>query len=81
LSATAFPNPSDGNFAIEITSNKNGPVSIEIENAIGKKVFGKDAMVINGKNIIPVNGQLAAGIYIYRIKTDNAISEGKIVVK
>ena len=81
LSATAFPNPSDGNFAIEIISNKNGPVSIEIENAIGEKVFGKDAMIENGKNIIPMSGQLAAGIYIYRIKSEYTISEGKVVVR
>lgn len=81
MSATAFPNPSDGNFVFEILSNRNSPVTIEIENAIGEKVFGQNAEIVSGKNIVAVKEQLSAGIYFYHIISDNVISEGKVVVR
>jgi hypothetical protein len=81
MSATAFPNPSDGNFVFEILSNRNSAVTIEIENAIGEKVFGLNAEIVNGKNIVAVNVQLPEGIYFYHVISDNVISEGKVVVR
>jgi hypothetical protein len=81
MSAIAFPNPSDGNFVFEISSNRNSPVTIEIENAIGKKVFTQNAEIVSGKNIVPINVPLPAGIYFYDFISDNITSDGKVVVR
>jgi hypothetical protein len=65
----------------EINSYQNSSATIEIEDAIGQKIFGQDVEIVSGKNIIPVKEPLPDGIYFYHIISDNGSAGGKIVVR
>ena len=71
-----YPNPSNGNFTINV-KNKNA-ASIEIYNVMGEKIFS--AKLMNPKTEIELNAK--PGMYFYQIKNDNGIIENsKIVIQ
>ena len=67
---SVYPNPSDGNFYLDI--NYNGRVDVKVTNIIGVTVFTQQLFVNNGMtnkiNLSTVNN----GIYFVTVKTDNA---------
>lgn len=71
------PNPAATSGKLYIESTKNDPKEVELYNVVGKKVF---AMTMNTKELsLPYS--VNAGIYIIKIRENNATSTRKIVIK
>jgi flagellar hook assembly protein FlgD len=80
----AYPNPFNGNVAIDVTIAEVEPVTFSITNVLGQKVFqqtllpdraGSFRINWNGRDILQRN--LPSGIYIYSVMTNTNIVNGK----
>lgn len=65
-----FPNPSAGNF--QLTGNFSDNAQLHIYNLIGQEVIESFELPI-GNNSVPINIELAEGVYFYRIISDNEV--------
>lgn len=73
ITTQVYPNPNDGSFTINSTSNLS---YIEVTNILGEVVFSQNIM---GNSVPIVLNNLAAGLYYYSIKTiNNKVITGKI---
>ncbi len=81
-SYTIFPNPNNGEFNITGLVNTN-KISVEILGLTGTLLYKKDDVsVINGETYQKVNSNnISSGIYILRIKTDNDVFTGKLIIQ
>jgi O-glycosyl hydrolase len=75
-----FPNPSNGNFQLNLPASLNGEeVLLKIHSINGKEIFSKKSIYKPGFSL---RKQLTSGVYIITMTTtDNIIYKGKIVVK
>lgn len=80
VTSKIYPNPSNGNFAIELNTTENGLATIELIDVIGKVITTSNRQVVNGKNILLFNNNLPSGFYIVRIKTNNEVLESRISI-
>jgi hypothetical protein len=72
-----IPNPSYGNFRIEISSATAVNSVIEIYDARGNKIFGSREFILPGINSVGVDlGSVPAGTYFYKIKTGKDSGSG-----
>lgn len=67
-----YPNPSNGNFIIEVTAS----ASVVVFNVVGEAVYSSSLNA--GTNNINI-GDAADGIYIVNVMQDNTVSQLKIV--
>ncbi|HYV94299.1 MAG TPA: T9SS type A sorting domain-containing protein [Chitinophagales bacterium] len=77
-----YPNPSSGNFTIELLQSENcGEVSIEVVNMLGQKVFSSREKISssNWKKEIDLH-DTASGVYFIEIKSQNIFLRKKIIV-
>ncbi|MDM1408776.1 T9SS type A sorting domain-containing protein [Myroides sp. DF42-4-2] len=72
-----YPNPATINGKITIETKTNEAKEIEIYNVVGKKIFSTN---LNTKELILPNS-VTAGIYIIKIKENNASATRKLIVK
>ncbi|HAF28623.1 MAG TPA: peptidase M4 [Bacteroidales bacterium] len=82
IEVATYPNPcaSEINFIIEQDHVSNALITIF--DLTGKQVINKEVEIIQGFNTIQMDVEsLDKGMYIYRISTDDGISEGKIIKK
>jgi len=80
--ATIHPNPSCGNFKIELTSLKKSEATIEIINVPGEKVLEKTVSMQVGKNYFSFNeNNIEAGIYFLRIYNNEYQLTQKIIIQ
>jgi hypothetical protein len=70
FSVVSYPNPFNDNFILNMLSNSNSNVSVEIYNILGEKIEQKS---INSKNINNVyfGNNYPSGVYIVVVKQDN----------
>ncbi|MBA2422606.1 MAG: T9SS type A sorting domain-containing protein [Chitinophagales bacterium] len=76
-----YPNPSNGNFVIELLSELKGEeISVEIFNAIGQLVFSYQERFDNSpyKKEIDLSPQ-ATGVYLIRLKTETDFINQKMI--
>ena len=67
------PNPSNGQFNIQINSSINTSATVSIFNALGQKVFSEIVELISGQNNLPLEKTLlASGPYTVLIATPYA---------
>lgn len=79
VSVTAFPNPNNGVF--NIVADFDGQTSIEVINVNGQVVKQKETTITTGV-AIPIDlGNVAAGLYTVKLKSNKAIAEFRITVE
>ncbi len=72
-SMNVFPNPNDGNFAIEIPKYGNKKYSLEIRNILGQKVWVKND--ITDKRVEVNLDENYSGLLVIALKENNSVIE------
>ena len=75
---TLFPNPGNGMVHLNLPTNFKGG-QLEVLDASGKLVFEENLTAVSQYNFQTEN--LAAGVYVIRLKTASAIGAKRLVVK
>jgi len=72
------PNPSNGSF--QLIGDFPPETKLKICNMLGQEVFMED--VDAGSRTVPINLQLAEGVYIYRVESESGVlKNGKLVIE
>ena len=80
-SAGIFPNPSNGNFKIQVRDVKaTTPVFIEIANGLGDIVYKKTAHCVNGTIELKLQHTLSSGVYIAKYMLQGEIKTTKLII-
>jgi len=77
-----MPNPSDGDFVLNMDAESAQEVQISLFSIVGKKVFGRFTSVRQGNNAIAISVENPQqGAYLLLIETDKGRKIEKIVMK
>ncbi len=77
-----YPNPSKGQFAIELKSKRNELVQMRIFNAFGSEVYKENNLNVNGSRTKTLNlKDLTEGIYYLNLQCDGVNIIKKIVIQ
>ncbi len=77
-----YPNPSNGDFFVQLPQNTGGTNFMEIYNELGERVYS-NSLAVNS-TIQRINmGSPAKGVYLYRILAENGniLGTGKLLVQ
>jgi len=81
IQVMVFPNPSDGNFSVMLSTEKPDQVSVKVTSMEGKTVFEKDNILVHGVYTQSINlGQVGKGAYILALKSSGNSLEEKIII-
>ncbi|MDO9001050.1 MAG: T9SS type A sorting domain-containing protein [Bacteroidota bacterium] len=81
-SVSIFPNPSMGVFSINYNLSNNTEVSIKIIDVLGREIFiPENSTQSSGQYKKEIDVDLPSGMYNVVLKTGNAITNKKIVIK
>jgi hypothetical protein len=74
-----YPNPSQGNFAVELNMKKAGTVTLRVQNMVGQQMAEMSALdVYEGVNVIDVNNlHLENGKYFISIEQEGKVTSVK----
>jgi hypothetical protein len=79
LKATVYPNPHQGNFNLNVHTNKDGEGIVRLVNVAGQIVDMKKVKLIRGiDNIVRFTGRHEA-ILFYQLKVGNHVINGKVI--
>src|SRR5574343_623754 len=77
-----FPNPTDGEFAIEISAPQTETYLVIFETADGKRISEMEYQIKEGMNMIPMHAKdLDAGVYFIRVVNGTDSYLKKVVIK
>lgn len=81
-SVIVYPNPANNDLNFMINSTKPAKVEITLVNTLGQTILHEvRENVTNGNNIIKTKvDQLPVGTYFYRVKVDEDLNTGKIMI-
>ena len=71
-----FPNPSYGQFKVELTDGSSSAMTIEVLDAMGRLVHKQ-----SGSTLQEVNLANTSGIYFVRVSTENGVSTSRVILK
>ncbi|RPH29884.1 MAG: PKD domain-containing protein [Bacteroidales bacterium] len=80
LNLKVFPNPSDGSFKV-ILPALNEEAKVNVFNMNGQLIFHTTVEVGNGFVEIPINLNVASGVYTIQVLSSKAIASERIVIK
>ncbi|MCZ2393982.1 MAG: T9SS type A sorting domain-containing protein [Chitinophagales bacterium] len=79
IQLSVYPNPSKGNFYVELKSNTNRPIQVNVIDIEGKIVFTKQ---YKDRQILSIQlDRLAKGTYLVQAQRGNDIVSKKIVIQ
>ena len=79
---SAYPNPFNVESQIIFQSKSTQTILFEVKNILGKRVYNKEILALQGENIISFfKNKLASGMYIYSIQTDTETISKRLVIK
>ncbi|MDX2189807.1 MAG: T9SS type A sorting domain-containing protein [Bacteroidota bacterium] len=70
--ATIYPNPTDGGFTIEASTDVAKDIIVSVVNLTGSTVYTTTASIFPGTTSVPVGASLPSGIYLVRISSGNS---------
>lgn len=82
-SIAVYPNPSSGNFNINLNAKAGDEVLVVLRDLLGKEHYSKVLILSADSEVLAVDreGKLAAGVYIVIASSNDTIYEKKIVIK
>lgn len=82
VTISVFPNPSNGEFTLELNSAKNVVADLSITNNLGMKVYVEKDVAVNGKTSKNLNlSSLGSGIYLLTLQNGELKITRKILIK
>jgi minor extracellular serine protease Vpr len=81
LNAFVYPNPNNGNYAIEIFSANEDDYQLSVTDLNGKMIHNEIGQLHSGTNTFFINTNFASGIYLVMLKTGAGIMKAKVVVE
>ncbi len=76
----SIPNPASGLVTLALDAVVSGPVTIDVIDAVGRKVKHINQHVMSGENVLLNVSDISPGCYTARITSANIVSTAKIVV-
>lgn len=81
FSVSIFPNPANNNLTLDLNSNKNSTVSVQILDINGRVYLASEISVNSGNTKTSLDiSSLAAGVYFVAIDNGNVVTNKKLVV-
>jgi len=77
---TVYPNPSAGNFTVEIQSSVQGNVTIDVVNSIGEVVYALTESSLNDGSVNINLHNVAEGVYFVRVHANGQVATKKLVI-
>ncbi len=78
----AYPNPTTGEFAVQLSGYKSSKASIVITNIIGQLVMQKEVSLVDGKQVVSCNlTNHVRGIYLLKVLSADGENNLKIVLE
>ncbi|MFC5285150.1 LamG-like jellyroll fold domain-containing protein [Pedobacter alpinus] len=74
-----YPNPFINDFEILINTKEAGDAKILIHNMLNQKVYESDAKINAGNNVLKVQPNLAAGVYLLKLQIADKVIYQKII--
>ncbi len=82
VEVAVYPNPTDGDFAIEISAPQTETYLVIFETADGHRISEMDYQIKEGMNMIPMHAKdLDAGVYFIRVVNGTDSYLKKVVIK
>lgn len=78
LSLKVYPNPGNGQFAVEFEETMNKPYEVSVYNMVGKLVYQQQFNNVHGKQTIDITGQ-NDGIYYLKVKSEKGEKVLKLI--
>lgn len=79
-SVSIYPNPTTGNFVIELSGMQAGTISILITNTLGQIIYQSEEEIISDQWKNEISLYPVPGIYIVEIKTEKESLGAKLVI-
>lgn len=81
ISFRVFPNPSKGNFNLDVKVNATQQAEIVITDAVGKVCYRKNQLLEPAKQVIALPLSLATGVYAIQLKANKQTVTKSLVVE
>lgn len=79
---SVYPNPTNGNFAIEINLTGTNVVDLKVINATGTVVYRENGLIINGNLVKSLSlSDLSSGVYFVQMENKSMKVSQKIIVR
>ncbi|MGE3825816.1 MAG: endonuclease [Bacteroidia bacterium] len=79
---SVYPNPTAGEFGVNISLKENETVTVRISDVAGKTVYERNENLKAGNNRLMISSsRLSKGIYMLQLLSENTINTQKIVIK
>ena len=78
---TVYPNPSPGNFQIQVFATVEKKINLEVMDVFGRTIYKESIQISSGDNLFPINVGAAKGIYIIRFSDDQSMMSMKLIIQ
>ncbi len=80
VSASIYPNPSNGHFILELNTTQQTNINLQIVNSLGSLVYEETGIQVNRKLMKEFNLNLSDGVYFIVIHTGSEKSLQKLLI-
>jgi len=81
-SAVVFPNPSNGDFTLQIDADKTMNIDIKIYDLSGRVVWNSSNSLMMGMNQINIKAnELSAGAYVMQVVSNNKTFVSSLIIE
>ncbi|MCS7073498.1 MAG: GEVED domain-containing protein, partial [Bacteroidia bacterium] len=76
-----YPNPTDGNVTLQLSSPFDGEAEFTLKDLVGKNLWSRQQYIHAGKEIIPLEWNFPSGCYLLQVKFGNEIRSTKLIIQ